>query len=69
MPIGDIEQLLGEVSEEWAQAVIVILKRARLMHGQDGKIIVHIKNGIPLTVSGEDSVRIVKAKAPSTDAA
>jgi hypothetical protein len=58
----DYGNLLDGLPAEWAQAIDVLLRKARQMQGQDGQIVIVLKAGIPLTVRREDNTLIERVK-------
>jgi hypothetical protein len=58
----DYGVLLDGLPAEWAQAIDVLLRKARQMQGQDGQIVIVLKAGIPLTVRREDNTLIERVK-------
>jgi hypothetical protein len=60
--VEDFDALLDGLPVEWANAVRVVLIKARqmTMSGEDGQIVILIKDNLPRTVRREDSTLIVR---------
>jgi hypothetical protein len=68
---GDYNELLDNLPEAWRQAVWVTLTKARQMQqsGENGKIVILITGGAPVTVQLEAATPILKAVGKREQAA
>jgi hypothetical protein len=61
--LGDqYRDLFVDISDDWAEAIRIMLTKARQMRqsGENGKIVILIKDGVPITVQREDATLIVR---------